>query len=160
MTSVVFLDTTGATPDDMRRMGTVLAGAKVAELVNLEAAKPNPVYDQAFADKVVRAVMREFIKKADRRATYRGFPLTGYNGDKYTYDENGTPKTVMIKGRPDRPRIIMNVQVPVPSGGGGSNDVLQGYGAEVLNDLQTLTSPATNDDAKYFLATVMFRRCR
>lgn len=161
MTSVVFLDTTaGLTPDQMRQKGTVLAGAKVAELVNDEAAKASPTYDQAFADKVVRAVMRLFIGKPNRRATYRGFTLTGYNGDKYTYDENGVSKTVQIKGRQDKPKEVMNIQVPVPSGDGGVKDVLQGYGAEVLGDLQALTNPKTNDASKYFLATVMFRRCR
>jgi hypothetical protein len=161
MSSVVFLDTTpGLSAAQQRQKGTVLAGEKIAELVNLEAAKAVPNYDQAFADSVVRAVLRLFINKPNRRATYRNFTFTGFNGDKYTYDENGVSKTVVIKGKPDNPKKLMNVQVPAPSGDGGVTDVLQGYGADVLGDLQALTNPLTNDDAKYFLATVMFRRCR
>ncbi len=161
MTSVVFLDTTpGLSPEEMRQSGTVLAGSTIAQLINAEATTAMPNYNQAFADSVVRAVLREFINKPDRRATYRGFTMTGFNGDTYRYDENGTTRTILIKGRPDKPRVVMNVQVPVPSGDAGANDVLQGYGKEVLKDLQAVTDPLTNDDAKYFLATVMFRRCR
>lgn len=161
MSSVFFFDTTnGLSSDESRRMGAVLAGTMVADLVNIEAAKATPTYNQAFADNVVRTVLRAFINKPNRRAAYRGFTLTGYTGDKYRYVENGTTKNVIIKGRPDNPKVVMNVQVPAPSGDGGIKDVLQGYGAEVLGDLNALTNPLTNDAAKYFLATVMFRRCR
>jgi hypothetical protein len=161
MSSVFFFDTTPSlTADEMRRSGAVLAGTIIADLVNFEAVKANPTYNQLFADSVIRTVLRAFINKPNRRATYRGFTLTGYSGDTYRYVENGTTKTIVIKGRPDNPKELMNVQVPAPSGDGGIKDVLQGYGQEVLGDLNALTSPLTNDAAKYFLSAVMFRRCK
>ncbi len=161
MASVVFLDTTsGLSAKQMQRKGMVLAGDIIAGLVNAEAAKAAPNYDQAFADDVVRKVLRAFIGKPNRAATYRGLTLESFNANTYRYQEGGQLRTVVIKGVPDKPKVKMNVQVPVPSGDGGINDVLQGYGADVLEDLTALSNPATNDAAKYFLATVMFRRCR
>ena len=150
-------------PDKQRRKGMVDAGDEIATQIDNEAGKVSPVFDADFADKVVLTTLAKYVPHQDYRVDYMGCQLRlTPRPDIFDYtDQSGTPNHVRIIPVTDDRVMKMTVVVPIPATPGLS--VLEGYGAEVLDDLMALSGgsgAATAAAQKYFLATVMFRRCR
>lgn len=165
MASIVFRKTKNETdPDQQRRKGMVEAGRYIADLIDTEAGKASPVFDANFAKAVVLGTLKKYISDRDYEVDYMGQRLSvTSNPDRFAYTDPTTsgPDEVQIIPVADERVRKMSVAVPIPATPGLS--VLEGYGEEVLRDLKALSTSSggtTAEAQKYFLATVMFRRCR
>lgn len=164
MSSIVFWDNTdmSLTEAQRRQAGMIRAGHDLANAINANATAASPDHSEQKAKQIVFDVIDAFIADPDLTITYlkNNIELSkGGSAGEYHYTLNGRRRTLTITPKFDRPKAKMTVSVPTPSLETGATDVLQGYGDDVIRDLVDIIL-GSQEQAKYFLATVMFRRCR
>ena len=152
----------GTKQEKVKREGIdVIIAMDVSNSMLSEDIKPNPSFDEDFAETVVLDTLAVFINDATNYVVeYMDRPLSVTSKPhvfKYT-DTGGIIRRLRINPVADERLRKMNITVPVPATQGHS--VLEGYGQEVIGDLAALSSSSLADAQKYLLATAMFRRCR
>lgn len=166
MASIIIkrIKTSDGTPitddNEMRQQGMLEAGTRIAEAINAESDKLNPSFDPAFARAIVLDTLAAFITDPENYVVeYLDCPLTVTSAPNlFEYTKAGVTQDLLIKPVADGRVNKMSITVPIPVNRG--DDVLNGYGTEVITDTTDLFDPLTSDAQKYLLASVMFRRCR